>query len=356
MNEEHNQQPEAIDSPAEFQEIPTPPTEQMARSAYSHTGFTLAATESAKYLSMFVVAMIAGIVFHLLSINFDNAVSSVYFSLALTFIVIYLVGFPLMYLMMKNRPSCPPEKRKMPRGKIILYYFMCLPLAMAGGIVSMIINNLMEAIFGVGTGDNPAAGIIGASRTTTEIIFMLILVVILAPIFEELIFRKLLIDRLRQYGKWPAIIMSSIAFGLFHGNVAQMVYAALVGIILGVIYERYGNVWHVIILHFMVNFMAAVPATVAGLIPNEEIGNSILSGVGFFMLGGAVVGLVFLVLELSNKQNLPQDRQLHFDPNGSISMTEKPLGWTASLTTPGMIMYYVVATIVLVINTISMVS
>ena len=46
-------------------------------------------------------------------------------------------------------------------------------------------------------------------------------------------FRKLIIDRMSIYGDKLAIIVSSIAFGLFHGNFYQIFYATLIGFILG---------------------------------------------------------------------------------------------------------------------------
>lgn len=362
MNQEQNQQIEPIIEAPETstKNQPDPLQEIGAKNAYSAAGFALAATEGAKQLAVIAVVFLSSIAFYFMGIDTDSAVGSVYFGLGLTLIVIYFVGFPLMYAMMKNRPTQPPERKKMPSGKIFLYFFMCLPLVFAGGMVSTIIDSFMDLIFGVGTGGNPASEIIEASQSLTQVIFMLVLVVILAPIFEELVFRKLLIDRLRQYGKWPAIVMSSIAFGLFHGNVAQMVYAAFVGLILGVIYERYGNVWHVIILHFLINFFAAVPITIFGVLEQrgiltEETMEYAEGALGLLMLSMAAVGLAFLIIELNKKEKLPQDRQLYISPEGMLLKTEAPLGWRASLTAPGMVMYYIVAAIILVLNTLTMV-
>ena len=42
--------------------------------------------------------------------------------------------------------------------------------------------------------------------------------VIIAPVMEELVFRKYLVDRLVPYGQKTAVVLSGLFFGLFHGN------------------------------------------------------------------------------------------------------------------------------------------
>ena len=81
--------------------------------------------------------------------------------------------------------------------------------------------------------------------------------VILAPIFEEIFFRKVVIDRLRRYGDLPAIIISGLVFGLIHGNFSQFFYAALLGMVFGAIYVHTGKLGYTIFLHMLINFMGS---------------------------------------------------------------------------------------------------
>ena len=64
--------------------------------------------------------------------------------------------------------------------------------------------------------------------------------VILAPIMEELIFRKLVLDRLAGYGPAVAMSVSALVFGLAHGNFYQFFYAFLLGLIFAYIYLHTG--------------------------------------------------------------------------------------------------------------------
>lgn len=80
-----------------------------------------------------------------------------------------------------------------------------------------------------------------------------LMVCVFAPVCEEILFRKLLIDRLRPFGDIVAILYSGIAFGLYHQNFMQMFYAAALGCLLAYVYLKTNRLWTVIVLHFAVN-------------------------------------------------------------------------------------------------------
>ena len=82
--------------------------------------------------------------------------------------------------------------------------------------------------------------------------------VICAPIMEEFVFRKLIVDRTVRYGQGAAVIMSGLMFGLFHGNLNQFVYACSLGMFLAFLYVKTGNIKITIALHMMINFVGGV--------------------------------------------------------------------------------------------------
>ena len=77
--------------------------------------------------------------------------------------------------------------------------------------------------------------------TSSNLWVNLFIMVLCAPVAEELIFRKLLIDRLTQYGEGVAVLFSGLMFGLFHGNLNQFVYAFVLGLCFGFIYVKTGD-------------------------------------------------------------------------------------------------------------------
>lgn len=86
----------------------------------------------------------------------------------------------------------------------------------------------------------------------------LIFIAILAPILEEIVFRKILCRHLLPLGEGYAIILSSVIFGLCHGNFFQFFYAFGVGLILALIYVKTGKLIHTITFHFIINLLGGV--------------------------------------------------------------------------------------------------
>ena len=79
-------------------------------------------------------------------------------------------------------------------------------------------------------------------------------VAIVAGITEELIFRGLAMKRfLPVMGKWPAIIVSSILFGLVHGTPIAVVYSTILGILFGYICCSYKSIIMCIVCHVFFN-------------------------------------------------------------------------------------------------------
>lgn len=79
---------------------------------------------------------------------------------------------------------------------------------------------------------------------------------ILAPLWEEILFRGYVLRALRPYGKRFAIVTSAILFGLFHGNLLQTPYAVLMGLVLGYVTVEFSIVWAVL-LHMFNNLVLA---------------------------------------------------------------------------------------------------
>ena len=77
---------------------------------------------------------------------------------------------------------------------------------------------------------------------------------IFAPVTEELVFRGLVFRRMKDEMKTvTAIVLSSLIFGLYHGNMVQFLYASLLGSLLAVIYHRTGTLWTSILAHMAAN-------------------------------------------------------------------------------------------------------
>ena len=83
---------------------------------------------------------------------------------------------------------------------------------------------------------------------------------ILAPLAEEMVFRGAILRTLLNYfnGRmyWVPIIVSALLFGLVHGNMAQLLNAFLIGVLLGWMYYRTESIVPGIVLHWVNNTVA----------------------------------------------------------------------------------------------------
>ncbi|MBQ8597209.1 MAG: CPBP family intramembrane metalloprotease [Lachnospiraceae bacterium] len=197
-----------------------------------------------------VLQMVAGGIAGLID---ESLVSDMNSYFLITMIPMYLIGMPLLILLLSRVPAQKLEKRKMKVGHWILSFFMCYALMylsnLIGQFITMVIGAVkgslvQDAIVEVATGLHPAV--------------CFVFMVLFAPVLEELIFRKLLVDRMVKYGEGTAIVISAFMFGMYHGNLNQLVYAFAIGLFFAFIYVKTGKLIYTIVLHMVINFMGSV--------------------------------------------------------------------------------------------------
>ena len=185
------------------------------------------------------------------NINTDNG----WFSFANVIIPLYLIAFPILILITRNAEVKKPEKHGISFGKFIVFVLLMFGMVGVGAVVGIILNYLVMMPFGLDTTNNTE--IVPIMMNSNPVI-RIVTAGILAPIVEELIFRKFLIDRTYRYGEWTAILTSGLMFGLSHGNLAQFFFTTLIGGLLAYIYIRTGKIWYTIALHMTLNLATSV--------------------------------------------------------------------------------------------------
>lgn len=83
---------------------------------------------------------------------------------------------------------------------------------------------------------------------------------IVVPMAEETVFRAGVLRKLLEAGcgKWMAIVVTAVAFGLFHGNTYQAIPAVFMGIALGWLYTKTNSIVLCLLAHIANNTMACV--------------------------------------------------------------------------------------------------
>lgn len=177
-------------------------------------------------------------------------------SLMISVLPLYLIGMPVLIALVKKIPGTAPQQHKMKGGHFVLALIMCYAVMYTSNFVGVIITNIISMIKGQPV-DNAIFDIALNSNMVVTFIYM----VICAPILEEYVFRKLIIDRTQQFGQGVAVVVSGVMFGLFHGNLSQFIYATTLGMFFAFLYVKTGNLKITIALHMIINFMGAIIST-----------------------------------------------------------------------------------------------
>lgn len=175
--------------------------------------------------------------------------------------------FFIMYRVLKKTPSAPlPIADKMNPLKLLKFLCICIFLMISGSLMGNFATKVISSLTGSSIGS--VVSDIVKSMKLSEVF---ILAVIIGPVFEELVFRKLLIDKLSRYGTVFASLVSALIFGLYHGNFEQFFYAFFVGIVLSYVYCVYGKIIYSIILHVILNAVGSFIPLALGLGETNEI-------------------------------------------------------------------------------------
>ena len=169
-------------------------------------------------------------------------------------ITVYCVSFflPALFIFKFSDNSEKPItfKASFPKHTPLLFVGVLGCVSLSGGITN-IIKELLSKI-----------GIAFRSHSpdVPDNIWLIVLLFVssaLAPaIFEEILFRKAVLNALLPYGNRFALILSSLSFSLMHKNLAQFLYTFVGGLFFGVIAIKCRSVVPTIILHFLNNSLA----------------------------------------------------------------------------------------------------
>lgn len=94
--------------------------------------------------------------------------------------------------------------------------------------------------------------------TLISLLLNIVLTAVLPALIEEMIFRGYILGALRAHGDGVAIVLSAVLFGVFHGNVLQIPFALLLGLVMGYLVVQTDSIWPSVLLHFANNLMSVL--------------------------------------------------------------------------------------------------
>ncbi|MBR5246166.1 MAG: CPBP family intramembrane metalloprotease [Clostridia bacterium] len=167
------------------------------------------------------------------------------------------IPFALVFVILKNKKlmkALPYEKPENPKAAGYLT-LLSIPVMVFSSIIINYISAIIQAILGVEFNSNientKISGVIG-------VLAVCISIAIVPAILEEFVVRGVALQSLRKYGDKFAILVSALFFSILHGNMLQIPYTFVGGLILGYLAVKTKSLWPPMILHFVNNFYSAI--------------------------------------------------------------------------------------------------
>ena len=114
-------------------------------------------------------------------------------------------------------------------------------------------------------------------------------------IAEEFLFRGAIASGLKERGFKAALFGSAIIFTFMHGNPEQTIHQFIIGIIVGYIFLKTGNIWIGVVVHFINNFTAVTISYVFSIMQKNQSATEAVETVVEYGWGNWILDLVIAV-------------------------------------------------------------
>ncbi len=206
--------------------------------------------------------------------------------------LLYMAMFALPAFLFRYLSPVPPLpiqlSRELPR-KTPFY----LLFGLAAISVAAYFNTFFVSLFGY---DVFSEQVLFATAQTEnyQLVLLFLNMVLIPAFFEELFFRGVVLSNLLPYGQKTAVLGSALLFALMHGNIGQLFYAMVAGVVLGWIYLRTRSIWGCVLLHFVNNFLSVFLLAVSERVPENKAAAIIFLVEGGILLFGILAGIFLL--------------------------------------------------------------
>ncbi len=240
--------------------------------------------------AFFVVGQLSSIILNAIMMNiYPTFVKTLLGNLLLTDIGLYGIGLPVLVLICKGLPNADPQipKQQKPAtlGLILKIFCMSVGATYIVNIIYLLITTALSSI----TGESFSQDVVQNAIDQGNLWEKALVFCIIAPILEELVFRKYLYKKIGAYGDNVFIFVSGLCFGLFHGNLHQFLYTSILGALWAWLYVVTGNVVWPMLMHMLTNFMGSILMSIISEIEILSI------FVGLFPIVMVIVAIVLFI-------------------------------------------------------------
>ncbi len=234
--------------------------------------------------------------------------SSPTFLFALTFVSAVLGNsFGIFYGLAKNKIKLKSlfTKSVVGFGPMVVLCIMALGVNTLASYIVALLDYLLAPV-GLSV---PQEDIFTGVTDPVAIVFMFLTVVVVASITEEVLFRGVILKSLSKYSTAFAAVVSSLLFGLIHGNIPQFVFAFMVGMIMSYITIKTGSIIPAIVIHAFNNFFALSSQVLVSYDIAPDIVNAVYTIVSLACLAFTIVVIIVKAKKIRFNSNSEELRQ-----------------------------------------------
>ncbi len=247
------------------------------------------------YTFSFAVAILSKVI-KPLQVIFSDLTATHAFD-AITSVLSLGLPFFLVYLILRRKKlvkALPYEKPKNIESAKYLT-MLSVPVMVFSSLFVNYISAIVQTILGVefnsNLSDTKLSGI-------GSIIIIIVSMSVVPALMEEFVVRGVVLQPLRKFGDKFAIIVSALFFSMLHGNMLQIPYTFVGGLILGYLAVKTKSLWPPMILHFVNNFYSVIVMIVSDNF-SDKAANYTAYGIWVLF---AVLGVVGFIGYMKNQE------------------------------------------------------
>jgi membrane protease YdiL (CAAX protease family) len=144
----------------------------------------------------------------------------------------------------------PEAAQRLPFTAGLATFLIVLPLL---GGTAFLWQGLLR-LSGVEVKQQDLVGVFSGSDSPGFSALLIFFAVVVAPVTEELVFRRGIFRFARQHlPRWAALLLPSLLFAALHANLATLAPLVVLGVVFSIAYERTGNIMVTVIAHGIFN-------------------------------------------------------------------------------------------------------
>lgn len=191
-------------------------------------------------------------------------------------------------------------------GKFIMGFFGMLMLAFS--LATFVQNFVIAGLQAVDISPYAVENDLDTEYSPLLLIVEFFAIAVIGPVFEELLYRGVILRRLCAVSKRFAIVLSALMFGCMHGNILQAILGFFVGLVLGYAAVKTGSLILPVAGHIFINFFSVSIDYVECLLGENIANDYYIAGVILFSL----IGLITLIVLLAKRAiRLPEYTDYH---------------------------------------------